>query len=144
MKKEKIESSVNSEKTINSENNGIKKVTEKSKKFAELLEKVNLINEKSLSDKTTANRTIWRNEVLKNFKTEKTARRLLRNKQTELSKQVIKFFKISDANNLKIASENLEKFYIDNIVNRNKFTNISNEKDKGQIIQFASEISLNL
>ena len=144
MKKEKIESSVNSEKTINSENNGIKKVTEKSKTFEELLEKVNRINEKSLSDKTTANRTIWKNEVLKNFKTEKTARRLLRNKQTELSKQVIKFFKISDANNLKIASENLEKFYSDNIVNRNKFTNISNEKDKGQIIQFASEISLNL
>jgi len=132
------------EKVEKVENSGIKKVTEKSKKFAELLEKVNLINEKSLLDKTTANRTIWKNEVLKNFKTEKTARRLLRNKQTELSKQVIKFFKISDANNLKIASENLEKFYTDNIVNRNKFTNISNEKDKGQIIQFASEISLNL
>jgi len=132
------------EKVEKVENSGIKKVTEKSKTFEELLEKVNRINEKSLSDKTTANRTIWKNEVLKNFKTEKTARRLLRNKQTELSKQVIKFFKISDANNLKIASENLEKFYSDNIVNRNKFTNISNEKDKGQIIQFASEISLNL
>lgn len=126
------------------ENSGIDKVTAKSEKFAELIDKVEKINLNALTEKTTANRTIWKNEVLKNFKTEKTARRLLRNKQTEFSKQIIKFFKINDANNLKLASENLEKFYFENLVNRNKFTNISNEKEKGQIINLASEISLNL
>jgi len=130
MKKDKIEKS------------GIEKVSEKSEKFAEILDKVNKINIDALSEKSTLNRTIWKNEVLKNFKTEKTARRLLRNKQLELSKQIIKFFKLNDTNNLKLASENLEKFYSDNLVNRSKFTNISNEKDKGQIIQIASEISL--
>jgi len=126
------------------ENSGIDKVTAKSEKFAELIDKVEKINLNALTEKTTANRTIWKPEILKNFKTEKTARRLLRNKQTEFSKQIIKFFKINDANNLKLASENLEKFYFENLVNRNKFTNISNEKEKGQIINLASEISLNL
>ncbi len=126
------------------EKTGIAKVTEKSEKFAEIMSKIEKVNVSALTEKTTANRTIWKKSVLANFKTEKTARRILRNKQLELSKQVVKFFKISDNANLKLASDNLEKFYSDNLENRSKFSNISNEKDKGMIVQLASEISLNL
>jgi len=111
-------------------------------KKEELLKKIDAINEIALSEKTVLNRSIYKIEVLKNYKTDKTARRILRKKQFELSKKVLKFAKIKDDANLKIASSELEKFYKEILISRNKFSNISIDKESGQIINFASELSL--
>jgi hypothetical protein len=111
---------------------------------AEILSKLNKISADSLNEKTILNRSVWKPEVLKLQKSEKTARRILRSKQFELSSKVIKFAKLNDSVNLVIASENLEKFYFENLVLRSKFSNIDSEKTKGAIIQTASEISLSL
>lgn len=69
---------------------------------------------------------------------------MLRNKQLELSKSVCKFAKLKDDKGLKVAIKSLEEFYATNLVTRNKFTNISDEKPEGVVINLASEISQNL
>lgn len=103
-----------------------------------LTERIDAINEKALVAKSIVNRQIWKKEVLATFKTEKTARRILRDKQENLSIAVIKFSKINDTAKLKDACLELEKFYKENLVSRDKFTNISDEKEKGEIIITAS------
>jgi hypothetical protein len=125
------------------EKNGIKSVTEKSKKFAELMQKAEKINISALSEKTTANRSIWKKELFANYKTEKTARRILRKKQFELSKKVIKFSKLNDKSSLENSIKELESFYKSSLVDRSKFTNISIDKEQGMLINLASEISQN-
>ena len=109
----------------------------------DLLKKIDSINENALVNKSIVNRQIWKKEILTNFKTEKTARRKLRSEQFELSKAVIKNAKIKNFEALKTACSDLEKFYKKNLVSRDKFTNIDNEKEVGKIINLASEISLN-
>ena len=106
-----------------------------------LTEKIDAININSLTSKSIVNRQIWKKEILGNFKTEKTARRILRSKQLELSKNVVKCAKLKIDADLKIAVSELEKFYKANLVSRDKFTNISDDKTEGQIILLASEIS---
>lgn len=108
----------------------------------DLQKKLNAISEKSLTEKTVTNRSIWKKEILANFKTEKTARRILRTQQLTLSAKVCKFAKIKDETNFKLASAELEKFYKANLIDRSKFSNIDSDKDKGQIIQIASVLSL--
>lgn len=107
----------------------------------EISKRIDAINLDALTNKSIVNRQIWKKEVLANFKTEKTARRKLREIQLNLSKSVCKFAKINDAANLKTASVELEKFYKTNLVSRDKFTNISDDKTEGQIIILASELS---
>lgn len=109
-------------------------------KKEELTKKIDAINLDALTNKSIVNRQIWKKEVLSNFKTEKTARRILRHKQLELSKSVCKFAKLKDEKGLKNAISELEKFYSENLVSREKFTNISDEKTEGQIIIVASEL----
>ena len=109
---------------------------------AKLEKKLAEISEKSLAEKTVTNRSIWKVEVLKNYKTEKTARRILRNVQFSLSAKVCKFAKINDAENFDNAVKELEKFYKTNLIDRSKFSNIDIEKEKGKIIHLASELSL--
>lgn len=109
-------------------------------KNEELSKKIDAINLDALTNKSIVNRQIWKKEVLANFKTEKTARRKLRHKQLELSKAVVKFAKLKNDANLKTAISELEKFYKTNLVSRDKFTNISDEKTEGQIILYASEL----
>lgn len=106
----------------------------------ELSKKIDAINLDALTNKSIVNRQIWKKEILANFKTEKTARRILRKKQLELSKAVVKFAKLKDDANLKTAIIELEKFYKTNLVSRDKFTNISDEKTEGQIVLYASEL----
>lgn len=110
-------------------------------KKEDLNKKIDAINLDALTNKSIVNRQIWKKDVLANFRTEKTARRILRHKQLELSKAVVKFAKINDAANLKTAISELEKFYKTNLVSRDKFTNISDDKTEGQIIIVASELS---
>ena len=118
-------------------------VNSESKLSNEILSKLDKISIDSLTTNTVLNRSVWKAEILKNFKSEKTARRILRAKQFELSSKVIKFAKLNLQSELLEASILLEKFYSDNLVIRNKFTNIDSEKPKGAIIQTASEISIN-
>ena len=108
----------------------------------DLQKKLDAISEKSLTEKTITNRSIWKKEILTSYKTEKTARRILRTQQLNLSAKVCKFAKIKDAENFKLACIDLEKFYKANLIERSKFSNIDSEKDKGQIIQIASALSL--
>jgi hypothetical protein len=115
-----------------------KKITTMKKE--ELSKKIDAINLDALTNKSIVNRQIWKKEILANFKTEKTARRILRSKQLELSKAVVKFAKLKNDADLKIAIIELEKFYKTNLVSRDKFTNISDEKTEGQIILYASEL----
>lgn len=130
--------------------NGIKKVTEKSKFVANvinenlsdaILSKLDKISTDALNTKTILNRSVWKIEVLKNYKSEKTARRILRSKQFELSSKVVNIAK-TKIGSLADACNELEMFYFDNLVTRNKFSNIDSDKVKGQIIYLASEISL--
>jgi hypothetical protein len=128
--------------------NGIEKVSAKGDKLTanlsnEIMSKLDKISVDSLNEKTILNRSVWKSEILKGFRTEKTARRILRAKQFELSSKVIKFAKLNLQSELKNASLELEKFYFDNLVVRSKFSNIDKEKVKGAIIQTASEISIN-
>lgn len=109
-----------------------------------LTEKIDAINLDALASKAIINRQIWKKDILAGFRTEKTARRMLRNKQLELSKSVCKFAKLKDDKGLKVAIKSLEEFYATNLVTRNKFTNISDEKPEGVVINLASEISQNL
>jgi len=109
-------------------------------KKEELSKKIDAINLDALTNKSIVNRQIWKKEILANFKTEKTARRILRSKQLELSKAVVKFAKLKNDADLKNAIIELEKFYKTNLVSRDKFTNISDEKTEGQIILYASEL----
>lgn len=118
-------------------------VNSESKLSTEILSKLDKISVDSLNEKNILNRSVWKSEILKNFRTDKTARRILRSKQFELSSKVIKFAKLQDNASLKTASIELEKFYSDNLVVRNRFSNIDAEKPKGAIIQTASEISIN-
>lgn len=106
----------------------------------ELSKKIDAINLDALTNKSIVNRQIWKKEVLATFRTEKTARRILRHKQLELSKVVVKFAKLKNDADLKIAVSELEKFYKTNLVSRDKFTNISDDKTEGQIILYASEL----
>lgn len=104
-----------------------------------LTEKIDAININSLTEKSIVNRQIWKKEVLANFKTEKTARRKLREMQLNLSIAVLKNAKIKNESGLKNAIIELEKFYKTNLVSRDKFTNVSDEKEKGQYIILANE-----
>lgn len=109
-------------------------------KKEEILKKIDSINVDALTNKSIVNRQIWKKEILSNFKTEKTARRILRDRQLNLSKSVCKFAKLKDDKGLKNAILELEKFYSENLVSRDKFTNISDDKEKGQIILLANEL----
>ena len=109
-------------------------------KKEELSKKIDAINLDELTKKSITNRQIWKKEVLANFKTEKTARRKLRDMQLDLSVSVVKFEKMKNEAGLKNAIIELEKFYKANLVSRDKFTNISDEKREGQIILYASEL----
>ena len=106
-----------------------------------LEKKLSEISEKSLAEKTITNRSIWKKEILTNYETEKTARRILRNMQLSLSAKVCKFAKLNDAVNFDNAIKELEKFYKSNLIDRSKFSNIDADKEKGKIIHLASELS---
>lgn len=105
-----------------------------------LNEKIDAININSLTEKSIVNRQIWKKEVLANFKTEKTARRKLREMQLNLSIAVLKNAKLKNEAGLKTAISELEKFYKTNLVSRDKFTNISDDKEKGQYIILANDL----
>ena len=118
-------------------------VAENSQNFdSEILSKLDKISTDSLNEKTVLNRSVWKSEILKLHKSEKTARRILRSTQFHMSSTVIKFAKLNQLSELKNSCMQLEKFYFDNLVCRSKFSNINEDSPKGAIIQLASVISL--
>lgn len=124
-----------------SENAGIQAVATKGDKMAELLAKAESINLQAVTEKTILNRSIYKPEILQGYKTDKTARRVLRTQQLGLSAKVVHAFKLGLPNgSLRDAITALEDFYARVLISRDKFSNIAPEKDKGAVIHLASAI----
>jgi hypothetical protein len=128
------------------EKNGIAKVTKKSDEMQKSLSNVDLekdlnsINIDSVIKKTAVSRSIWKPETLLTFgSTEKSARRKLRALQLTLSKSVIRALKLNEKENAAIAINELQKFYSENLVSFENYSNVSENvnPDKFKIIHTA-------
>lgn len=74
-------------------------------------------------DKATKNRNIWKPEMLKQYNSDKTARRILRNNfQVPLSDAICK---ATDKVEIKFKSQKLFDFYKLTLININKYSSLS-------------------
>ena len=92
----------------------------------ELLKDLENINIESLMQKTALNRSIWKKETLQSYKSEKTARRILRNEQFKLCKMLIHSIITKDSN-IENNANNLLNFSRKNLVDIKLYSNVSNE-----------------
>lgn len=92
----------------------------------DLLKDLENINIESLMQKTALNRSIWKKETLQSFKSEKTARRILRNEQFKLSKMLLHSIITKDSN-IENNANNLLNFSRKNLVDIKLYSNVSNE-----------------
>lgn len=109
----------------------------------ELLSKLDSINLDSVINKTAKKQLLWKKEVLQSYKTEKTARRILRGLQLNLSKSVIRYAKTGQKNDLDNAKKELTNFYKENLVDIKNYSNISEDSEKFIIVQTAYKLTFN-
>jgi hypothetical protein len=103
-------------------------------KDSELLAQLNSVNIESFINKVTSSKSIWKKEVLSTFKTEKTARKKLRDMQLNLCIKVNKSFvtKID----LEKSINDLYEFSKNNLIDIKNYTQVSidNKNNKRQLI----------
>ena len=115
---------------------GTKKIsTEKSNLLANL-------NKFMLSENLTNNATsnLWKKEVLKDFNSEKTARRTLRNMQFKLSKHLLAMKEIKNVSKIAESKKALIDFYKTCLVDKTKFSNKSKDSADFEILKNAFEL----
>ena len=92
----------------------------------ELMKDLENLNINSLMQKTALNRSIWKKEILQSYKSEKTARRILRNEQFKLSKMLLHSIITKDSN-IENNANNLLNFSRKNLVDIKLYSNVSNK-----------------
>ena len=92
---------------------------------AELMQGLENLNVEKLMQKTALNRNIWKKEILSSYKSEKTARRILRNTQFNLCKSFLTSILVKK--DIEINAKNLLDFSEKNLFNIKLYSNVSNE-----------------
>ena len=93
----------------------------------EILNLLEKANKEQTTKKTAESRSIWKNEIKAEYKTEKTARRKLRAEQLKLSDNVKKALNLNNASDIKLACAALETFYKKVLVNFDNYSNLSED-----------------
>lgn len=104
--------------------------------------KLDAINSFLASNNLINNNTsnLYKKEVLNQFKSEKTGREALRKKQLALSKHLLAMQEIKNDAKVNEAKKILIDFYKLILLDVNKFSNISKEKDEFKVIEKAHNI----
>lgn len=95
---------------------------------AKLSENLKSVNIETLVKKSIKGREIWKKEFKNSFdaKNEKRARRLIRNTQRELSRELMSAINLNLSDEiLKDKALNLAKFYTNGLIDKNIFSNVS-------------------
>ena len=92
----------------------------------ELMKDLENLNINSLMQKTALNRSIWKKEILTTFKSEKTARRILRNQQFAKAKSLLHSI-LTKSNDIELKANDLLNFSKSNLVDIKLYSNVSNE-----------------
>ena len=93
-----------------------------------LSENLKSVNIETLVKKSVKGREIWKKEFKASFdaKNEKRARRLIRNAQRELSRELMSSINLQHSDEiLKDKALNLAKFYTTGLIDKNVFSNVS-------------------
>ena len=94
----------------------------------ELMKDLENLNVEKLMQKTALNRSIWKKEILSTYKSEKTARRILRNTQFNLCKSFLTSI-LTKQDNIEAKAKDLHDFSEKNLCNIKLYSNVSNENN---------------
>jgi len=107
--------------------------------------KIDAFNQFLVSENLSTNKVqnLWKKEILKDFASEKTARRKLRSIQLTLSKHLLAMQTLKDAAKLKEAKQQLADFYKTTLVDKSRFTNVSKDNENFKTLNDAYEVVKN-